>query len=305
MLRIAPISVTCAVALAVAASAVVAPAAQAAEAMKDAYQPYVSAEPQVVRTVPGQWISTSAFFDLEGMPDGATWKLIAQDNLTKPLMTKREKDQLQVNLTHSRPTLVHAGPNTSDKVDIRINYPDGSTEIVQVTPKLTPTSEYLYEPLYDSVEGDPGQKLTISPFNLYETPLGSDVNRWHVESSEKWNVHVDEHGTVTTTIPKDTVWGSEFAVTTTYADGTTDNTKFVVSNTGKGVSTGTGAAGTTGTGKPAEPGHTGTAQAGSSNAQVAALVIGLIAAIGGAVAFLLPQLADIFGDGITVPTRSA
>ena len=302
MLRIAPTSVTFAVALAVAASAVVAPAAQGAEAMKDTYQPYVSAEPQVVRTVPGQWISTSAFFDLEGMPDGATWKLIAQDNLTKPLMTKREKDQLQVNLTHSRPTLVHAGPNTSDKVDIRINYPDGSTEIVQVTPKLTPTSEYLYEPLYDSVEGDPGQKLTITPFNLYETPLGSDVNRWHVESSEKWDVHVDEHGTVTTTIPKDTAWGSEFAVTTTYADGTTDNTKFVVSNTGKGVSTGTG---TAGTGKPAEPGHTGTAQAGSSNAQVAALVIGLIAAIGGAVAFLLPQLADIFGDGITVPTRSA
>lgn len=295
--------------------------------MADEYEPYIDTTPRTVGEVPGHYVSTSALYDIQGMPDGATWAIATQNNLTEPIMVQRRGDQLELLLYHwnrqqgAPHRSIQPGPNTTDKLDIRICYPDNSTELVRMHPQLVPTHAYLYDLIYESPKADPGQRLTLTPsngnyrdYNTDPVRLPKDVDGWSVSSHARWDVHIDDRGTVTTTVPTNTDRGSNFTVAVRYADGTTDEAQFYVANSGKGVSSGgrteTPAAGPT-TQKPAgkkDAGKSGSAasskgdnQSGSSTAQVAALIIGLIAAIGGAVAFLLPQLADIFGDGLSLP----
>lgn len=264
--------------------------------MKDKYEPYIDTAPRTVDNVPGYYVSTGALYDLKGMPKGATWALATQDNLTAPIKVQRRGEQLELFLQHNlrkegapHPS-IQRGVNTTDKLDIRICYPDDSTELVQMHPQLVPSHAFLYDVTYESQRANPGQRLTLSPengnyreFNTNPLQLPKDAS-WTVRSHARWTTDIDGQGVVSTTVPKDTRSGSDFTVTVSYADGTVDTARFTVANTGKGV-------------QPTTP----AGNAGSSTAQIAALVIGLIAAIGGAVAFLLPQLAKIFGDGLNLP----
>ena len=267
--------------------------------MKDAYEPYIDTTPRTVYKVPGYYISTPALYDIEGMPEGATWTLATQDNLTEPIKVQRRGEQLELYLQHNlrkegapHPS-IQRGANTTDKLDVRICYPDNSTELVQMHPQLVPSHSFLYDPTYEPQRADPGQRVTIRPangnyreFNANPLQLPKDAS-WSATSHARWTTQIDENGTVSTTVPKNARAGSDFTVAVRYADGTVDEARFTVASTGKGV-----------TEKPATP-HA--QQSGSSAAQVAALVIGLIAAIGGAVALLLPRLADIYGDGLNLP----
>ena len=267
--------------------------------MKDKYEPYIDTTPRTVYNVPGYYVSTGALYDLKGMPKGATWALATQDNLTAPIKVQRRGEQLELFLQHNlrkegapHPS-VQRGSNTTDKLDIRICYPDDSTELVQMHPQLVPGHSFLYDVTYESQRANPGQHLTIRPengnyreFNTNPPQLPKDAS-WSVTSHASWDTSIDKQGVVTTTVPRDSRAGSEFTVAVHYADGTSDEARFTVGNTGKGAAAAE---------KPAKP-----ANSGSSTAQIAALVIGLIAAIGGAVAFLLPQLAKIFGDGLNLP----
>lgn len=267
--------------------------------MKDKYEPYIDTTPRTVYNVPGYYVSTGALYDLKGMPKGATWALATQDNLTAPIKVQRRGEQLELFLQHNlrkegapHPS-IQPGPNTTDKLDIRICYPDDSTELVQMRPQLVPGQSFLYDVTYESQRANPGQQVTILPengnyreFNTNPLQLPKDAS-WSVTSHASWVTSIDKQGVVTTTVPRDSRAGSEFTVAVHYADGTSDEARFTVGNTGKGAAAAE---------KPAKP-----ANSGSSTAQIAALVIGLIAAIGGAVAFLLPQLAKIFGDGLNLP----
>lgn len=268
--------------------------------MKDKYEPYIDTTPRTVYKVPGYYISTPALYDIEGLPEGATWTLATQDNLTEPIKVQRRGEQLELYLQHNlrkegapHPS-IQRGANTTDKLDVRICYPDNSTELVQMHPQLVPSHSFLYDPTYEPQRADPGQRVTIRPangnyreFNANPLTLPKDAS-WSATSHARWATQIDENnGTVTTTVPKDARAGSDFTVAVRYADGTVDEARFTVASTGKGV-----------TEKPAtSPAQ----QSGSSAAQVAALVIGLIAAIGGAVALLLPRLAEIYGDGLNLP----
>lgn len=267
--------------------------------MKDKYEPYIDTTPRTVYNVPGYYVSTGALYDLKGMPKGATWALATQDNLTAPIKVQRRGEQLELFLQHNlrkdgapHPSIQH-GPNTTDKLDIRICYPDNSTELVQMHPQLVPGQSFLYDVTYESQRANPGQRVTIRPengnyreFNTNPLQLPKDAS-WTVRSHASWDTSIDKQGVVTTTVPRDSRAGSEFTVAVLYADGTSDEARFTIANTGKGAAAAE---------KPAKP-----ANSGSSTVQIAALVIGLIAAIGGAVAFLLPQLAKIFGDGLNLP----
>ena len=270
--------------------------------MKDKYEPYIDTTPRTVYNVPGYYVSTGALYDLKGMPKGATWALATQDNLTAPIKVQRRGEQLELFLQHNlrkegapHPS-IQRGPNTTDKLDIRICYPDNSTELVQMHPQLVPSHSFLYDVTYESQRANPGQRLTIRPengnyreFNTNPLQLPKDAS-WSVTSHARWATSIDKQGVVTTTVPKDARTGSEFTVAVRYADGTADEARFSVASTGKGA-----------TEKPEKPAAQPDANSGSSTAQVAALVIGLIAAIGGGIAFLLPQLAKIFGDGLNLP----
>lgn len=270
--------------------------------MKDKFEPYIDATPRTVGKVPGYYVSTPALYDIEGMPKGATWAIATQDNLTEPIKVQRRGEQLELFLQHNlrkegapHPS-IQPGPNTTDKLDIRICYPDNSTELVQMHPQLVPEHSFLYDVTYEPQRANPGQRVTIRPengnyreFNTNPLQLPKDAS-WSVISHARWTTSIDKQGVVTTTVPKDARTGSEFTVAVRYADGTADEARFSVASTGKGA-----------TEKPEKPAAQPGANSGSSTAQVAALVIGLIAAIGGGVAFLLPQLAKIFGDGLNLP----
>ncbi|OHF36118.1 Rib/alpha-like domain-containing protein [Corynebacterium sp. HMSC074A01] len=267
--------------------------------MKDKHEPYIDTTPHTVGKVPGYYVSTPALYDLKDMPKGATWAIATQDNLTAPIKVQRRGEQLELFLQHNlrkegapHPS-IQPGPNTTDKLDIRICYPDNSTELVQMHPQLVPEQSFLYDLTYEPQRANPGQQVTIRPkngnyreFNANPLQLPADAS-WSVTSHARWAANIDEQGVVTTTVPQDSRAGSEFTVTVHYADDTTDEARFTIANTGKGT-----------TDKPSVP---PAAKSGSSGAQIAALVIGLIAAIGGAVAFLLPQLARTFGDGLHLP----
>lgn len=274
-------------AVVVVAAGLLAPAASAA--MADEYSPHFDPAPRHVAVKPGDGYSTSVEYELLGVPEGATWKLTGRDTSRELMQLEKRGDKLGVRLNHNDANPPQPGENTQP-VDVRVFYPDTSTDVYSPKITLIPDEAYLYEPMYDDVAGDAGQTITLEPWNRWELDLPTDA-KWDITGGgEGWDwSHDEKTGVITAKVPTDSYANASFSVETTFADGSKRSTGATAKNSGKGVKLPE-------TPEPApapQPDPTPSPspeQSGSSLPQKLALVFGILALIGGGLAFAWPQL---------------
>lgn len=272
-------------AVVVVAAGLLAPAASAA--MADEYTPHFDPAPRHVKVVPSDGYSTSVEYDILGLPEGATWRLTGENTLSNLMQLEKDGDTLRVRLYHSKKNPPKRGENTQP-VDVRVKYPDNSTDVYSPKITLIPDEAYLYEPMYDGAVGDAGQTLTLEPSNRYALDLPADA-KWDVTgggSGWDWS-HDPQTGVITAKVPTDSYESASFSVVTTFADGSKRRTGATAKNSGVGVEL------------PEDPAPAPAPQpdptpspepSRSSTAQKLALVFGILALIGGGLAFAWPQL---------------
>ena len=269
-------------AVVVVAAGLLAPAASAA--MDQEYSPYFDPKPRHVHVVPSDGYSTEEEYDILDLPEGATWQLSGEDTLRNLMQLEKKGDKLRVRLYHSKKNPPKRGENTQP-VDIRVFYPDTSTDVYSPKITLIPDEAYLYEPMYDDVVGDAGQTITLEPWNRWELDLPTDA-KWDITGGgEGWDwSHDEKTGVITAKVPSDSYANASFSVVTTFADGSKRSTGATAKNSGKGVKL-------LETPEPApapQPDPTPSPeQSGSSLPQKLALVFGILALIGGGLAFAL------------------
>lgn len=223
-----------------AGAAVLAPAASAAE-MKDQFEPYFDIQPEKVYASEGDFYSKPVFYELKGVPEGASWDFPDRLGSTYKGACMAEKNPVtgafQAQLLSTSAAPLTAGVNTC-LYDVKVKYPDGSSESIEVRPQLIPSDDMLYEPAYDTPTVNPGEEFVLEPVNRRPGPLPEDA-AWSVQAPSgrgDWQVRIDEHtGVITARVPIHTARGNGFKVTTTFADGTTRQTTAMISNTGIGA----------------------------------------------------------------------
>lgn len=255
--------------------------------MADQYDPYFADAEQVVRFKAGDFYSTPAFYELQGVPEGARLFYGGEDRRAKKFFVQAEGTQLQVWFSGSKANLPQRGVNT-EEIPLQVIYPDESVDYIRVNPKLVPEHAYLYQPKYDeNISADPGKTVTLEPFNLMQIPLPVDAV-WSVEGPAEWKPSIDaKTGALTVTVPTNTRYGATFTVRTKFADGSTQKVSVTVGNTGVGAVIPKEPA----TEPPAPvsegediPCYLGVEETGSSPLQKVALALGVIAALGGLIA---------------------
>lgn len=279
--------VACVVAGLVAPIAPAAPAAPVAHAatMADLYDPYFDTKPTVVGNVASDYYSTTAVYPLQGAPEGATIDYRGQQRTKLPIHLELQGTDMHVRLSGSRVNPPVRGENTDD-IRIWVKYPDGSEEVVTSTVTLIPPHEYLYKPHYDETVANPGERFTAEPYNRMPGSLADDATWTLTGNTSAWAATIDpKTGVVTGTVPTDTRRSTEFRATATFVDGTKQEVSVPVVNTGKGV---VDQAPTQPSG-PAQP-ETPDQPTGSTPLQITALVIGVLALVGGLAALALPYL---------------
>ena len=189
---------------------------------------------------------------------------------------------------YTRETPPQPGENVID-FSVRVLFPDGSNELYSQKVTLTSDDAFYYNPLYDArVTANPGQTVTLTPENQYQLDLPTNA-RWKVTGGEGWDWSVDQKtGTITATVPTDSYSDANFEVVTTFADGSERKTWTSIDNSGVGVELPEPPAAKPDQDSPA-PGGEGSSN-GSSTAQKAALVFGILALLVSAAAFAWPQL---------------
>lgn len=283
--------VACVVAGLVAPIAPIAPAAPAAPVahaatMADLYDPYFDTKPTVVGNVASDYYSTTAVYPLQGAPEGATIDYRGQQRTKLPIHLEIQGTDMHVRLSGSRVNPPVRGENTDD-IRIWVTYPDGSEEVVTSTVTLIPTHEYLYKPHYDETVANPGERFTLEPYNRMPGSLADDATWTLTGNTSAWAATIDpKTGVVTGTVPTDTRRSTEFRATATFTDGTKQEVTVPVVNTGKGVVDQAPA-------QPSvsdQPAPAAEQPAGSTPLQITALVIGILALVGGLAALALPYL---------------
>lgn len=268
------------------------PAARAAE-MAETYEPYFDIQPQIVEPVAGDFFSTPVFYELKGVPQDTSWDFIAgmASTYKRHCMAEKQGAQFRAQLFSTESSPLRRGVN-SCLYDVKVVYPDMSSEYVEVRPQLIPTHSMLYEPAYEDVVADPGQRVELRPFNLRPGALPEDAT-WSLLSTQhdaaRWKATLDpKTGTITATVPDGTREHNWFEVEITFADNTVRKAHVAIRNSGKGVVDAPVTA-------PEEqqepkPAPQASQSTGSSTIQIVALVLGVLALIGGAVALAWPLL---------------
>ena len=265
---------------AVVITSLIAPAAHAAT-MAEKYEPHFGTEAKHVYAVKGDGYSTTAEFDLQGAPEGTTWKLTGETT-DRHLFRLFEGKQLGAQLNHSGEQAPHRGENTRS-IDVRVTYPDNTTELVYPEISLIPDDAFLFRPEYDNyTPADPGETVTIEPSNHWKRiPLPDDAT-WSLKGGEALNARIDEKtGIITATVPKDSYSGAGFEVRTDFADGSFRTAYTEIRNTGVGV---------VAKQTPAPAPEPTPEPAGSTPLQKVALVVGILAVIAGIGALAMPYL---------------
>ena len=266
---------------AVVITSIIAPAAQAAT-MAETYEPHFGTEAKHVYAVKGDGYSTTAEFDLQGAPEGTTWRLTGETT-DRHLFRLFEGERLGAQLNHSGKEPPHRGEN-STTIDVRVTYPDGTTELVYPEISLIPDDAFLFRPEYDNyTPADPGETVTIEPSNHWKRiPLPGDAT-WSLKGGEALNARIDEKtGIITATVPKDSYSGASFEVRIDFADESFRTVYTEIRNTGVGVVAKQTPAPAPEP-EPVEP-------AGSTPLQKAALMVGILAVIAGIGALAMPYL---------------
>ena len=279
-------------AVVVVAAGLLAPAASAA--MSDEYSPHFDPAPRHAAVKPGDGYSETVEYELLGVPEGTKWKQTGEDTLRKKAQlfngeTEFVDKPLGVRLNnYTRETPPQPGENVID-FSARVLFPDGSNELYSQKVTLTSDDAFYYNPLYDArVTANPGQTVTLTPENQYQLDLPTNA-RWKVTGGEGWDWSVDQKtGTITATVPTDSYSDANFEVVTTFADGSERKTWTSIDNSGVGVELPEPPAAKPDQDSPAPGGEGGSN--GSSTAQKAALVFGILALLVSAAAFAWPQL---------------
>lgn len=263
----------------------------------DQFDPYFVDTEQDVGFKPGDFYSTTAFYQLQGVPEGTRLYYSGEDRKSKKFFVQADGTQLQVWFSGSKANLPMPGVNT-EEVRLQVIYPDDSVDHISFYPKLVPEQAYLYQPFYDNVSVDPGKKVTLEPSNHMKLPFPTDAN-WSVGGPEAWQPSIDaKTGALTVTAPTNTRFGATFDVKVKFADGTSQKVLVTVGNTGVGAVI-PDPVPEVPTGEPEDLGVERT-ETGSSPLQKVALALGVIAALGGVVAAAmavwggaLPQLPQL------------
>lgn len=288
MIRSASVSLGTAVCLV----AGLAPAATAAT-MADQYDPYFDITPQRVFAQGGDSFSTPIFYELKGVPEGTTWDFLRGTASTYKGSCMAEKDpktgnfRAQLFNTDSAP--LKPGVNTCERMTVRVNYPeDESWEYLDVQPELIPSDNMLYEPQYETVTADPGDRVVLTPENRWPIDLPENAE-WELKvpaGRADWHASIDPAtGAITATVPKNATRGIAFGVVTTFSDGTVRKTTAQVNNTG------IGAVFTPEVAPEEAPQQPGPEQvAGSTPLKTLAVIFGVLAVLGIAAAVAMPHL---------------
>lgn len=273
------------VAAVVAASLLAPPAASAA--MADDYTPHFDPAPRHVVGRQGDGYTYPTYYELLDVPAGATWRLTGEDTMTKLMQLAQNDGKLGVRLNHNDANPPQRGENTQ-AIDVKVTFPDGSWNWYYPEITLVPDHAFLYDPLYKPVDVDPGDTVTLTPYNNFELALPEDAE-WSVICPQGWETSIDDTtGTITTHVPKDTVSGANFEVKVVFADGSERHTTTFVRNTGKGVELPPAPSPKP---EPSQPAPAPSPEpAGSSTAQKLGLVFGVLSLLVGAVAVAWPQL---------------
>lgn len=277
-------------AVVVVAAGLLAPAASAA--MSDEYTPHFDPAPRHVHFKPSDGYTETTEYELLGVPEGTVWKQTGEDTLrNKAQLFNGEREltdgPLAVRLNnYTKGEPPQPGENVFE-FWVRVKFPDNSTELYPQKIKLTSDDAFYYNPQYvGRVTADPGETVTLTPENQYQLDLPTNA-RWKVTGGEGWDWSVDQKtGTITATVPADSYSDANFEVVTTFADGSERKTWTSIDNSGVGVELPEPPAAKPDQDSPAPAPDSG----GSSTAQKLALVFGILALIGGGLAFAWPQL---------------
>ena len=264
---------------AVVITSLIAPAAHAAT-MAETYTPYFDPAPRDVVGKQGDYYAYPTYYDLEGAPEGSTWKLNGENTTRKLMQLQKVGDQLEVKLNHNDKTPVQPGPNTQS-IDLKVTFPDGSWDWYFPAITLVPDEAFVFDPTYEAGKGDPGETVTLVPTNQHETPLPEDAT-WSLKGGAGYNAQIDQKtGTITATVPKDSYENANFEVEVTFKDDSKRKTWTSITNTGVGV---------VAKQTPAPAPEPTPEPAGSTPLQKVALVVGILAVIAGIGALVMPYL---------------
>ena len=288
-------------AVVVVAAGLLAPAASAA--MSDEYSPHFDPAPRHAAVKPGDGYTETIEYELLGVPEGTKWKQTGEDTLRKKAQLFNGERELTDgplavrlnNYTKGEPP--QPGENVIE-FDLRVVFPDTSTEVYPQKITLTSDDAFYFNPQYvERVTADPGETVTLTPENQFELNLPTDAH-WDVTGGQGWDWSIDQKtGTITATVPTDSYDSANFEVVTTFADGSKRRTWTGISNTGVGVELpeppavepdAPAPALDSGDGSASSSGSSGSG--GSSTAQKFALVFGVLALLVSAAAFAWPQL---------------
>lgn len=289
-------------AVTVVAASLLAPAASAA--MADEYSPYFDPAPRYVGMIAGDGYTGTTEYKLLGVPEGTKWKQTGEDTLRKKAQLFNGERELTDgplavrlnNYTKGEPP--QPGENVIE-FDLRVVFPDSSTEVYPQRIKLTSDDAFYYNPQYvERVTADPGETVTLTPENQFDLDLPTDAH-WEATGGQGWDWSIDQKtGTITATVPTDSYDSANFEVVTTFADGSKRRTWTSISNTDVGVElpeppapAPTPAPQPKQNLAPAPNGEDGSV--GSSTAQKLALVFGILALVAGGLAFAWPQIQGL------------
>ncbi|MBA1834599.1 Rib/alpha-like domain-containing protein [Corynebacterium wankanglinii] len=288
-------------AVVVVAAGLLAPAASAA--MSDEYSPHFDPAPRHVHFIPSDGYTETTEYELLGVPEGTKWKQTGEDTLRKKAQLFNGERELTDgplavrlnNYTMGEPP--QPGENVIE-FDLRVVFPDDSTKLYPQKITLTSDDAFYYNPQYvGRVTADPGETVTLMPENQFEPDLPTDAH-WDVTGGQGWDWSIDQKtGTITATVPTDSYDSANFELVTTFADGSKRTTWTGISNTGVGVVLPEPPAVEPDAPAPAPDSGDGSASSsgssdsgGSSTAQKAALVFGILSLLVSAAAFAWPQL---------------
>lgn len=278
-------------AVTVVAASLLAPAASAA--MADDYTPHFDPTPRHVVGRKGDGYTYPTYYELLDVPAGATWRLTGEDTTGKLMQLEQRDSKLGVRLNHNDANPPRRGENTQP-LDIRVDFPDKSWDYYFPSVTLIPDHAFLYDPLYEPAEANPGDTVTLTPYNNFDRYNELNLSipedaKWRVSSAQGWNATIDDAtGTITAVVPKNSYSGANFAVEVEFADGSKRKTTTFIRNTGVGVELPPAPEPQPAPEPAPAPGPA--PEAGSSTAQKLALVFGVLAVLVGAAALAWPQL---------------
>lgn len=272
--------------------------------MADTNHPYISNEPQIVGTAPGYDFSELVRLKFGGAENAKNIQIFNDERiLGKSFRISSNRASLSPEATLKR------GENTRT-VTYQVTYTDGSIEILEDQMTLIPTDELFFVPTYkpsnspayehwNGIGLEDGVSKTVTPHNFNDWTLLPHGTRSEIISSpdyEKavnsgWTIELDPGSAeLTVASPDDATEDAKVSIQFTYPDGTSevltvplevvswfqgDNSEYPDSEIYV----------------PANNSKNNEDAKGSSEIGAIGAIIAILAAIGGSVAFLAPQIS--------------